>query len=91
MKDLLELLGKTSLELSDTPGDFDGDDLVNALLILQHVAMSLAWKHQNDHGLTMEQRSLLAEEFGKNLRQSVTLFTGIDPVDVLTPWPEVVE
>lgn len=75
----------------DGPGDFDGNDLVSALIILQHVAHSLAWHRAQLAGdLTMEQRELLAIEFGKNLRQSVTLFTGIDPREVVKEWPEVI-
>lgn len=92
MKELLEALGNAALESSETPGDFDGNDLVNALLILQHVAHSIGWKHQNDLGFTFEQQCTMAEEFGKNIRQSVHLFTGIDPPDVLRDenWAEVI-
>lgn len=92
MKQQLEVLARELLAHSDMPGDFDGEDLVNVLCILQHVAHSIAWTYQNNLGFTSEQRLLIAEEFGKNLRQSVTLFTGIDPRDAVRgeSWPQVV-
>jgi len=91
MKELLEALGN-SLESSDTPGDFDGNDLVNALLILQHVAFSIGWKYQRDVGFTFAQQEVMAVEFGKNMRQSIHLFTGIDTADIVRGdnWAEVI-
>lgn len=88
---LLDDLGNASLAAAE-PGEFDGDDLVNTLLILQHVAHSIAWRRQNELDFTFEQRGLLAEEFGKNIWQSVTLFTGMDPHDVVRGenWAEVI-
>ncbi len=85
----LSVLGNACLEASGEPGDFNGDDLVNALLILQHVAHSISWNHQD---MSFEQREIIAVEFGKNLRQSVMLFTGLDPHDcVADQWAETLE
>ncbi len=92
MKDTLEELARETLNQSGYIVPFDGDDLCNALTIQMHVSMNLAWIHFENLGLSMEQRELLAEEFGKNIRQSITLFTGIDPADAVRGelWPEVV-
>ena len=92
MKDLLEELARESLEQAGHITPFDGDDLCNALTIQMHVSMNLAWVHFENLGLSMEQREVLAEEFGKNIRQSITLFTGIAPADAVRgeSWPEVV-
>jgi len=95
MKNAMDALAEIVLS-QDAPGNFDGDDLVNALCILQYVAHSLAWKNPAFADLTIEQRCKLAEETGKNLRQTMKLFTGIDPHDVLAnshtdAWPETIE
>lgn len=88
----LEILGNWALSQDTAPIDCDADDLVNALLVLQGVAHSLSWRHYSD--LNFEQRSILAIEFGQNLRQSITLFTGIDPADAVggnAGWDDVLE
>ena len=91
-KTLLNDLGKEALRNSDTQGDFDSDDLINATLILSHIAHSIAWDHQGKLGFTLEQRSMMAFEFGNNIRHSLHLFCGIDLHDAVKgeSWPEVV-
>lgn len=83
--------------LKELPGDFDDIDLVNVLAVLTYVAHSLAWKNPEFEHLTIEQRCIVATEVGQNLRQTLTLFTGIDPAEVVTKspsyfdWPETLE
>lgn len=95
LKGALNILSNIAL-LCDMPGDFDGVDLVNILSVLQYVAHSLAWKNPAFAKLTFEQRCQIAAETGKNLRQTLTLFTGIDPHNVIDAspsfnWPETIE
>lgn len=79
-KDALKVLADISLDIAANnpqPRNWTPDDLMHVLWLLQDISLSLSWKHLS--GLTIEQRGIIAEEFGKTLRQSVTLFTGYDP------------
>lgn len=80
---LLDLIADRCLN-EDFAGDYDGDDLVNALLILQQVAHSIAWYHDENGTLSMNERCEKASQFGKALRQTLIDFTGIDPAQVVT-------
>jgi hypothetical protein len=79
---LLDLIANKCLD-EDFAGDYDGDDLVNSLLILQQVAHSLAWYKDEEDNLSMDDRCKKAAEFGKALRQSVINFTGLDPAQLV--------
>lgn len=77
-QEVLEVLAKSQLS-NVTPHDWTETDLLNTIIILITVAHSLAWKNLAYYKLPFSLKSALATEFGKNLRQSVHLFTGIDP------------
>ncbi len=79
---LLDLIADKCLN-EDFAGDYDGDDLVNSLLILQQVAHSLAWYKDDKDNLSMDERCEKATQFGRALRQTVIDFTGIDPAQVV--------
>ncbi len=61
---------------------FDQDDLVNATLILNSVMFPLAFRH---HQQSLRPGGLegLAAEIGTNLRQLLTLATGIDVAEAV--------
>ena len=89
---VLNILGEAMLASSDKPINCDADDLANVLIVFIAIAHSLSWKHYTD--FTIEQKMMLAEEFGSNIRQSVMLFTGIDPHDAVTgnaEWADEIE
>lgn len=77
-QEVLDVLAKIQLS-NVTPRDWTETDLSNTIIILISVAHSLAWKNPAYYKLPFSLQSVLAGEFGKNLRQSVHLFTGIDP------------
>lgn len=76
-QEILEVLATIQLN-NIVPREWTTDDLINALLILTSIARSLAWQNPEYRKLPSARQSVLAGEFGKNLRQSVYLFTGID-------------
>lgn len=67
----------------DFAGDYDGEDLINCLIILQQVAHSLTWHRDNANGVPMTERMEKAEQFGRDLRDSIIRFSGIDPKDLV--------
>lgn len=77
-QEVLEVLAKSQLS-NVTPQEWTETDLSNTIIILISVAHSLAWKNLAYYKLPFSLKSALATEFEKNLRQSVHLFTGIDP------------
>lgn len=78
----LDELSRLALEMNGTKYPYSDMDLCNALLILMEVFMSKIVDH---HGGKLPQEGMekLAEEAGKSLRQSMILFTGVDPHKVL--------
>ena len=76
----------TNMLVGNGPIVADSDDLTNSLFVLMEIALSLAWYHHAN--LTHDQRVILVEEFGKNIRQSMTLFTGVDPADAVVQYGE---
>lgn len=60
---------------------YDEKDLGNALLIFNHVVWNL-WAAYCLEEFWLEKWVILSEEFGKNLRQSILLYTGIDTQDI---------
>lgn len=56
---------------------FDDQDLLNATLVLNAVLFPMAFRHHGG-GPAIE---ALAEEIGKNLRQTILLATGVDMAD----------
>lgn len=79
----LEALANIRLS-DDCPRDWTATDLTNAGFILLSIAASLGAKHLKD--FSIEQRLMLSAEFVKNIRQSIHLFTGIDPADAVTDF-----
>jgi len=72
----LDALANLALANADTPLPWLPEDLVNVTIILNSVAMSLAWIKQD--GLSINQKCALATEYGKNIYQTLKLFTGCD-------------
>lgn len=77
-QEVLDVLAKIQLS-NVTPRDWTETDLSNTIIILISVAHSLAWKNPAYYKLPFSLQSVLAGEFARNLRQSIHLFTGIDP------------
>lgn len=67
----------------DYAGDYDGEDLINSLIVLQQVAHSLAWRRDEVRGTSMDERLVKAEKFGLDLRTAIINFSGIDPRTVV--------
>jgi hypothetical protein len=55
---------------------FDSEDMVNATLVFNAVLFPLAFRHHS--AMPQDGMEMLAGEFGKNIRQTVFLATGID-------------
>lgn len=70
--------------------DLDRESLLDAVEILLHVSLNLAWKHHSKK-LTTKQMGILSQEFAMNLQQSVMHFTGINTLAQQDEWPETVE
>lgn len=84
--DQLNELADYALQTSGVNGQFTGAELANATLVFFHIFMSLAWENFEMWNFTMGQRSLLAEELGRNFRQTVLMGTGIDLRDEVAGW-----
>jgi len=63
----------------DQAREWTHTDCANALLVLVDITHSLAWKNPDFCKLPDSLKSTVAVEFVENLKQSVHLFTGIDP------------
>ena len=73
----LSELSDFALTISGTKNNYNEKDIFNASLVFFEVFISLMYDfHKNK--LTQEQLELLAEEAGKNINQTVKLFTGIN-------------
>lgn len=79
---LLDILATKYFE-EEYAGDYDGQDLVNALIILQQIAHSIAWRGYEAKNILMPIRRQKAEEFGRALREAVISFSGLDPASVV--------
>lgn len=79
---LLDMIASKYFE-EEYAGDYDGHDLVNALIILQQIAHSIAWHGYEAQGVPLSIRRQKAEEFGRNLREAVISFSGLDPASVV--------
>lgn len=77
-QEVLDVLAKIRL-CNMTTQDWTETDLSNTIIILASIAHSLAWQNPEYCKLPFARQSVLAGEFAKNLRQSIHLFTGIDP------------
>lgn len=77
-QEVLDVLAKIRL-CNMTPQDWTETDLSNTIIILASIAHSLAWKNPDFCKLPDSLKSTVAVEFVENLKQSVHLFTGIDP------------
>lgn len=91
-KTVINATANLCLERAEVYEPFDGEDMSNAMLIFQHVFMSLLWQRCQELNLTLEQRGELAEECGKNMRQTILMATGIDLHEVVSKghWPETI-
>ena len=79
--DQLDELANNSLKEAGTKFQYSDEDLVNATLIFTEVLMSKGYDfHQN---LPLDKQCIIAEETGKNIRQTIKLFTGIDLYEVI--------
>ncbi len=77
-QEVLEVLAKIRSH-DDQAREWTETDLSNTIIILISVAHSLAWKNPDFCKLPDSLKSTVAVEFVENLKQSVHLFTGIDP------------
>ena len=73
MKELQELALKTKKEKT-----FSDVDLINALLILQHVLGAKAIEKTKQRNLTLEQVLIDSERYSIKLKELVQNFVGID-------------
>ena len=91
---ILSYLGHLTGERMDTRkhfNDVDQKSLFEAVEILMHISLNLALKHRLGK-FSREQKAVIVREFGKNIRQSVELFTGVDLRDSTQPeWPETID
>jgi len=86
-QEVLEVLAKIRSH-DDQAREWTRTDCANALLVLVDIVHSLAWKHPAFFKLPYSLKSKVAREFVYNLRQSIQLFTGIDPTtDTTTDDP----
>lgn len=83
IKQEIEKLSNLVLKNTGVYRDYEPEDLINALIILNEPLLALTYKKHKDN-LTQKQMEELAEELGKSLRQTVELFTGVDMRKVLT-------
>lgn len=86
-KQALEVLAMLRL-CDDLPRDWTDNDLHNSLHILMSITCAMAFK-KHYGTLSPEQVGILAEEFGKNLKQSIFLFTGVDTTDIVLDAEEI--
>lgn len=73
----LERLANVVIENTGIHRDYSNEDLGNASIILMEVLMAKMFDKHKDK-LKQEEFNLLAEEIGKNLRQTLLLATGVD-------------
>lgn len=85
-KTALNILAKHTLLAAESYQQFDADDMVNVTLIFQHVIQNLMWDHHNELKIPFEARCEIGGEFGKNMRQTILLATGIDTVQAATDY-----
>lgn len=83
MKDKLDKLVNECLQLPQELQNYNEQDLLNATLIFSHVFTDLSYQNYRKLNFTQFQSVKLAEESGKNIRQTILLATGIDMHKVL--------
>ena len=79
----LEELTQLALENIGEKHDYTDMQLSDAMVVFMEVFFSKMHDYNKAQDLTFEQQSILAEEAGKSLRQTVQLFTGVDMHEVL--------
>lgn len=79
----LHLLGLTSLDKDDVPEAWNKDDLFFVTMLFHSVAHSVGHNSGHLSQFSREQRVEISIEFGKNIRQSVELFSGVDLSDII--------
>ena len=57
---------------------YNETDLLNATQIFMHILWNVSIGHWISKWFTQEQMILIAEEMGKNIKQTIQLSTGID-------------
>lgn len=92
VKDTVELLANTSLRL-DIETDmwhkiYTENNLLDASIVFMHIISNIWILHLIDKGLNEEQITELVEEFGKNIRQTVLLFTWLDTHELVNNYKE---
>lgn len=80
MQSSLDTNMRLSLELSQEMDSrvFTDEDLFNASFIMSTVVSNIACDNCIKKWMTSEQSYMIAEEFWKNMRQSIELATGVD-------------
>lgn len=78
MQNKIKQLALDTLNVPQDPQNYTSEDLFNATLVFTHFFTDLSYQHMREKKITQEHAELLAEEFGKNVRQTILLATGID-------------
>lgn len=74
--------GDYALRISGEKHEYSEEDLINATLIFTEVVNNLMFDHLSKT-IRIEGMTILAEEFGKNMRQTIQLATGLDMHEVV--------
>lgn len=79
-KEILELIAGdvlNKMESGEKP-NLDNREFMNCVLIFQNALMDKLYDNQDHDGMPIEDRLLMAEQCGKDLRKFIHTYTGLD-------------
>ena len=79
----IEIIAMDLLSQSGEKPNYSNTDLVNAVIIFQTALMDKLYDNQNYLNMSLDDRCIMAENCGNELREFILKYTGLDTFKIV--------